>query len=158
MRVSDDVMELVELLNEEGFGALAGDLLMEISLGRELEEGPEDTDDVQGQPAETFAEDTAIVRVPFNEEEQLEAAMTFLQFRLVEPVKRMAEAERIAGRLAAAPAQPVAASDGPGKPLRITFRARDDAAVRFERAEAPGDATSAEELQAALRRFIDQAV
>lgn len=157
MRVSDDVMELVELLNEEGFGVLAGELVMEISLGRELEESPEATDDLQGQAGETFAEDTAIVRVPIDEKDQLGAALTFLELRLVEPVKRMAEAERIAGRLATTSAEPVSTSTAE-KPLRITFRSRGDADVVFERTAAPGDATAAEELQAALRLFIGPAV
>ena len=32
-------MELVELLNETDFGALAGELMTEISLGRETDDG-----------------------------------------------------------------------------------------------------------------------
>ena len=38
MPVSEEVMELVRILDEEGFGALAGELLTEVNLGREGEE------------------------------------------------------------------------------------------------------------------------
>ena len=39
MAVSDDVTEIVRILNEEGFGVLAGEVLAEINLGREFIRG-----------------------------------------------------------------------------------------------------------------------
>ena len=39
MAVGANVMQLVRLLDDEGFGALAGELLTEISLGREMDVG-----------------------------------------------------------------------------------------------------------------------
>ena len=36
MPVSPDLIELVRLLDKEGFGTLAGELLTEIALGREV--------------------------------------------------------------------------------------------------------------------------
>ena len=90
MRVSDDVMELVELLNKEGFGVLAGDLLAEISLGREPDERADDELDaaVEGEPLQrTFdAEDTSAMRSAIPDAEQLRATLTFLEMRLVQPV------------------------------------------------------------------------
>jgi hypothetical protein len=34
MAVSDDVIDIVRVLTEEGFGVLAGEVLSEINLGR----------------------------------------------------------------------------------------------------------------------------
>lgn len=95
MVASDEIRRIITILIEEGFGALAGELLTEISLGREIEipagavtplQGPED--------GETF-----VVRVPIADEQQLAEAISLLRLRLVEPVRALAEAERIAGEL-----------------------------------------------------------
>jgi hypothetical protein len=161
MRVSDDVMELVELLNEEGFGVLAGDLLTEISLGRESEEHADDELDaaVEVEPlqAKVLAEDTTAMRSAIPEAEQLKAALTFLEMRLVEPVRHLAEAEDLAGRLATPNDIKETTDDDAQKAMRIVFRAGGEAAVGFERAEAPGDARTADELFVVLRQLADPA-
>src|SRR5687767_8782279 len=98
MAISRDVSQIISILQEEGFEALAGELLAEISRGREVEKP--DSVDVQrsmGEPA------TVIQRVPIAEEEQLREAMSFLRLRLVDPVRAFAQAERIASELADAP-------------------------------------------------------
>ena len=90
MRVSDDVMELVELLNEEGFGVLAGDLLTEISLGREPDEHADDELDaaVEAEPLQrkVGAEDTTAMRSVIPDAEQLRAALTLLECGLSSPL------------------------------------------------------------------------
>lgn len=37
MAISEEVRQIIFILEEEGFGALAGELLTEISLGHEVE-------------------------------------------------------------------------------------------------------------------------
>src|SRR5271157_573768 len=88
MAVSDDVTEIVRILNEEGFGVLAGEVLAEINLGRELERGGFVED-----------EDAAVSRSPTSEEEQLQQVTHILRLRLVEPARKLADAEMIAGHL-----------------------------------------------------------
>jgi hypothetical protein len=63
MAVSDDVTEIVRILNEEGFGVLAGEVLAEINLGREI---------VRGWHVED--EDATVSRSHTSEEEQLQQA------------------------------------------------------------------------------------
>lgn len=55
MPVSADVMQIVQILEEEVSGALAGELLMEINLGREPK--VDDGDGVETMKSETSAED-----------------------------------------------------------------------------------------------------
>jgi hypothetical protein len=88
MAVSDDVFEIVRILDEEGYGVLAGELLAEINLGREV------VQDVIGEDG-----DPAVSRSPTSEEEQLQEVMHILSLRLVEPARKHADAEIIAGRL-----------------------------------------------------------
>jgi hypothetical protein len=102
MAVSAEVMSVIRLLNEEGFGALAGEILIEIDLGREEEPSVD-------QAPVGFQELQTTKRIPFPEEDQLAEAMRILQLRLVEPARSLAEAERIAGALT------------DGKPIRILF-------------------------------------
>jgi len=156
LRVSEDVMELVELLNEEGFGLLAGELLTEISLGRELDEG-DDVDDAEHFGDEElvgFADERGLAREPIPENEQLRVALMFLRLRLVEPVRRMAEAEAIAGRLAEdqvtgrTPRQTAPAA-------RILFEpVGDSRGERFERTEPAGETTTADELDQVLTQLF----
>lgn len=161
MRVSDDVMELVELLNEEGFGVLAGDLLTEISLGREPDEHADDELDaaVEAEPLQrkVGAEDTTAMRSVIPDAEQLRAALTLLEMRLVEPVRRLAEAEELAGRLATPADVKEVLDDDAHKAMRIAFRASGEATEGFERAEAPGDARTADELLVVLRQLAGPA-
>jgi len=99
MAVSDELRLVITILDEEGFGALAGELLTEISLGREVEVPTGAAAPIQGaEDRENF-----VVRIPIAEEEQLIEAMTILRLRLVEPIRKFAEAERIAGELVDVP-------------------------------------------------------
>jgi hypothetical protein len=99
MATSEELRRIITILDEEGFGALAGELLAEISLGREVEVPAPASEPNKGADDR----DTLVVRVPLSEREQLAQAMSMLRLRLVEPVRALAEAERIAGELAEAP-------------------------------------------------------
>ena len=44
MATSEDLLEIVAILAAEGFGALAGELLVEVNLGRELTNDDKDAD------------------------------------------------------------------------------------------------------------------
>lgn len=155
MRVSEDVMELVELLNDEGFGLLAGELLTEISLGRELDEGGDTADigEFGDEKLVAFADERGFAREPIPENEQLRVALTFLRLRLVEPVKRMAEAEAIAGRLTedqVVDRVPLSAAPA----ARILFTpVGDSRGERFERSEPAGETTTADELDQILNQL-----
>lgn len=155
MRVSADVIELVQILNEGGFGATAGELLMEIGLGREIDDGG-DGDGKSGI-------DDAPRREPLSEADQMTAALAFLELRLVEPVRRLAQAEAIAGLLST-PNEPTGKPEflkptgnldvaGQAEPVKIIFlppQGRDG--PRFDRSE-PAGATRAAEL---LSRVLGQ--
>jgi hypothetical protein len=84
MAVSEDVFQILRILDEEGYGVLAGELLAEINLGREVI-GEDD--------------DAAVSRSPTSEAEQLQEVTHILRLRLVEPARKLADAEMIAGRL-----------------------------------------------------------
>ncbi|MXO91505.1 hypothetical protein [Pontixanthobacter aquaemixtae] len=101
MAINEEVMTIIRILNEEGFGVLAGDLMVEISQGRDQRELDEETLDT-----ETADYDA---REPIAPEDQLPAAMQILHRRLVAPAKALAEGERLLGEL------------GQGKPVRIRF-------------------------------------
>jgi hypothetical protein len=94
MAVNEDVMKIVRILDDEGFGVLAGELLTEISLGRESQEGASISTEVK-----TIDDDRRVRRVPIPEEDQLAEAIRILQLRLVEPARVLAEAEAIVGEL-----------------------------------------------------------
>lgn len=136
MAISEEVRQIIFILESEGFGALAGELLTEISLGREVEK------DLAADGAARDAErETIVVRVPVAEEDQLRKAMEFLRLRLVLPVRAFAEAERLAGQLA---------GDGG---VRIRFIEPEE---RFEADPLSrrdiGDTALADELDALLQR------
>lgn len=94
MDINENVMEIIEILNQSGFGSLAGELMTEISLGREIVSREPDSDDD---------------RVTIPEAEQLEEAIRILRLRLMEPARALASAEQIAGNF----------TDGGG--IRIQF-------------------------------------
>jgi hypothetical protein len=160
MPVSPELLELVRLLDEEGFGMLAGELLTETALGREVDGEDEVENSDEGSEANLplslrFA-DVPPPREPVPEAEQLAWAAEFLHLRLVEPVRRLAEAERLAGGLA------LDASDGKentGKTaaadsVRIKFtRPTDEYRPALERLEPAGRADTAEALAAVLRQL-----
>ncbi|GBQ40350.1 hypothetical protein [Komagataeibacter europaeus] len=81
MAINENVMEIIQILNQSGFGSLAGELMTEISLGREIASQEPDGDDD---------------RVTIPETEQLEEAIRILRLRLIEPARALASAEQIA--------------------------------------------------------------
>jgi hypothetical protein len=137
MAISEEVRQIIFILEEEGFGALAGELLTEISLGHEVEKAIPQDDHAGGSDIETL-----IIRVPIEESDQLREAMNFIRMRLVLPVRAFAEAEQIAGRF----------SDKGG--VRIRFVDPDERieAEPFSRRDI-GDASVADQLDAFLERL-----
>jgi hypothetical protein len=102
MALNESVRQIIQILDEEGFGALAGELMMEVSLGREIERETGQTDNESGIEAEV-----ELIEIP--DGEQLGYAMEFLRERLIQPVRAFGEAERMATELSG------------GKPVRIIF-------------------------------------
>lgn len=132
MPVSPDVMEIVRVLNEEGFALLASELLGEVARGREMDSDAGDADLENEEIAEPVKpplvhldDGTTPVQRYFDavggegdppphyenipERDQLTFAMEFLRLRLVEPMKHLAEAERLAGELTGPPEEVSAA-------------------------------------------------
>jgi hypothetical protein len=142
MAVNPDIMELVGILNEEGFEALAGELLTEIGLGRELPEPGDYGAPLEQADALDPQADPPIRRQAIPEDEQLGFAMRFLRLRLVEPVRRLAEAERLAGSI-----QSFSGLVERAEPISITFIPTEDGdPPKLARKSAPGDQTDADEL------------
>lgn len=100
--MNEQVMDLVAVLDKEGFSVLAGEILMEIALGRESEFG-------EG--------DDASARIPIPDDEQLREAVKLLKLRLTEPARRLAEAENIAGELNGGGIVPIIFIDTNGEPV-----------------------------------------
>lgn len=184
----------MRILTEEGYGVLGGELLTEIGLGRELDEADDDEDDDGWNPeADDLVplDDDVMVRrlyrdrdgggsppppshEPMTDEEQLQAAADFVTSRLVEPLRRLAEAERMAGLLASLPEPPpdpaaanadvavtptqdggaseIAPTAGEGSAIRIAFsdRPQDDEGVS---AAEPGGEEALAGLTAVLERL-----
>ena len=137
MALSEDLKQIISILDEEGFGAIAGELMTEISLGRPVEKARAAYDGARaGDP------ETTVVRSPIEQTDQLVEAMEFLRQRLVAPVRAFAEAERIAGDLSG------------HKALRIRFIDPDERfeAVPISRRD-PGDASTADRLDNLLARL-----
>lgn len=111
MAISEDVMTLIRILNEEGFAVLAGDLMVEISHGQDQRELDEEALDIEEADYDA--------REPIAPEDQLPAAMQILHRRLVAPARALAEAERLLGEL------------GEGKPVRIRFVDADEGTDRL---------------------------
>ena len=138
MAISRDVWQIISILEEEGFGAIAGDLLSEISRGRETEKfkQPGFQDGIDDQTS-------VVVRLPISEENQLREAISFLRLRLVEPVRALAKAERMASDLADVPN------------TRIRFIDPVDGYEVGPLHHGAGDAEVAEQLDALLDRLTD---
>jgi len=96
MAISPDLKQIIDILDEEGFGALAGELMTEISLGSVIEKP------LMGDGSADQPEETVLARIPIDEDDQVRVAMAFLRLRLVEPVRAFAEAERLASEMAGA--------------------------------------------------------
>jgi hypothetical protein len=134
MAVSEDVLEIVQILTEEGFGVVAGDLLAEISA--RSEEGLVFDEDEETGDLKTSSE------APLAKEEQLGEAFRILKLRLIEPARHLAEGERIAASLAGRTAVPI-------RFVRPDGRERGEATTR-----APaGNAEQADRLEDTLWRI-----
>ena len=121
MAISEDVRQIIFILEEEGFGALAGELLSEISLGSEVEKEAysEDMSDKAG------TNETDVLRLPIEEPDQLRFAMDILRSRLVLPVRAFVEAERIASELSGEGQVHIAFVDLEQRTERSPFSTRD---------------------------------
>jgi hypothetical protein len=132
MAVIDEVFEIVRILDEEGYGVLAGEVLAEINLGREVigEDG-----------------DAAVPRSPISEEEQLQEVRNILRLRLVEPARKLADAEMIAGRLSHRGAVRIRFVDPEDQP--------GEGAAGLRLGDAPpGDDLAADQLDALMNRIM----
>lgn len=159
LRVSEDVMELVQLLNEEGYASLAGELLTEIGLGREPDDFNHEPDIDLGFGQSAGLAESEVNRVPLTPSEQKDFALTFLELRLVSPIRALAEAEQIAGKLAVpeGKAPPTDKAEEFGRPVRLSFRSppgRSD--VEIKRSDVPGSIAWADELSKAISSLRDQ--
>lgn len=156
MPVNADVMQLVQILEEEGFGALAGELLMEISLGREP--NVDDGEGFESMKSDASAEDDfdsheRPSREPIPDDEQLSEAVRFLRLRLVEPVRHLAEAERIAEELVREQ-NPDGTPQTPRMGTKILFvDPLGDTVAGFVRTESAGELKSADEIDDVLVRI-----
>lgn len=143
MATHSDVLQLVAILDEEGFGALAGEILTEANLGREMEarsiqEAKDGVVDAQSDVDDV----SEIVRRPIPEDAQFEAAVEILRQRLVAPVRAFAEAEKIVTELAKK--EP--------SPLRFTDPQTGET-VQPNLGIIPGDAAAADKLDDLLKRL-----
>lgn len=153
LRVSDDVMELVQLLNEEGYAILAGELMLEMGLGHEpdLLDADPDVNLQFGQSVDR--PESEINRVPLLLDEQMNFALSFIELRLVSPMRALAEAEVLAGKLSfPEDKSPLADKmEESGRPIRLSFRSPSgEPDIEIKRADVPGGTTSIEELSGAL--------
>lgn len=133
MAINPEVLELVQILSEEGFGVVAGDLLAEIGARADenyvVDEDFEEADLTGAEPA-------------LAEGDQLGEALRIIQLRLVEPARRLAEAERVAAGLADA------------KPAQIRFVRADGSEPGEAATRAPaGTSTAADKLETTLWRI-----
>lgn len=173
MPTSEELLEIVKILDEEGYGALAGELLLEVNLGREIVEGdggeaqsvdPLDKRDgslVDLDGAWTVeqryfdrnggVETAEVLRKPISTDEELRFAAEFLRVRLVEPVRAWAAAEVLAGEMMSE--RRVVRTGRPAKPLRIEFAVGLDDSQRLTRAAKAGSTAAADKLAAALDRL-----
>lgn len=152
MPVNADFMELISILAEEGFEALAGELLNEVATGRELREPGDDGSAPYGITEGQADQDPQVQPIP--DGEQLGYAMRLLRLRLVEPVRRLAEAEQVAGRIRAEGGGAAAV-----QPVQIVFTpVVDGAPLRMDRQAAPGDQTDADELAQLLVQIASEVI
>lgn len=89
MATTPEVQQIIRILDDEGFGAVAGEILTEISLGRLV-------DRLRGEDTDA---DVVVEREAIPEDQQLARAIEIIRLRLVDPVRAFAEAEDIAGQI-----------------------------------------------------------
>lgn len=134
MAVQPEVLELVQVLTEEGFGIVAGDLLAEISRRSDLDSALDDEIDL--------GEDKGAFPQWLSDDDQLGEALRIIRLRLVEPARHLAEAERIAGSI----------GDRLPAPIRFTRPDGSERGLSINRAAA-GDSGAAEKLETMLWRI-----
>ncbi|WP_349367335.1 hypothetical protein [Salinarimonas sp.] len=105
MAADDDFQRLISILREEGYGAIAGEVLQEIESGREIKIQLEDGT-------------TLVRREKIADGEKLHEALHMLRVLLVEPVLKFAAAERVASNLCDATTE-IAFVDVEGKASRF---------------------------------------
>jgi len=142
MATDSDVLQLANVLDAAGFGAVAGELLTEIALGREVEMRD---DEAVGQGGEV--PELQLRRSPYSEDEQFAAAIAFLHDRLVLPALAIGEAERLAGQLGD--------RDGKAVPIRLVDAERGTDGY-YALGRAPGDDALALKLSAVLESLPDR--
>lgn len=125
MPTSPEVQELILILTEEGFGFLAGELLVELQIGEDDASDMGTVDDLgrrpharsredqmsrevrldDGQLVERLYFDHSVTadddggRRPVPEGQQFSFALDYLTRRLVQPLEALAEAQSIAGEI-----------------------------------------------------------
>lgn len=117
MELSQDARTIIDALMDEGYAWLAGELLEQFTVGLALDVSVGDADDISPyvtrgpifsklplttKPAPMHYGADAIIDPPFipiKPERQAEYAIGYLRTRLVEPFRRLADAERIAARI-----------------------------------------------------------
>ncbi|MFN3806621.1 hypothetical protein [Asticcacaulis sp.] len=147
MEIGEDARELIAILMDEGYGVIAGELLTELSLGRERL-----STQAKKELFQTEEFDDEPVRDPIPEADQVAFACDFLRQRLVEPVMHLAEAERLASGLIAEPGKALGATEA----VRIAFqRPVQDGHPVLSRSEGAGITESAVRLADALAALAD---
>ncbi len=134
MSAIEEIMQLVRILDDEGFGVLAGELLAEVNTSRAT-----DADPTTGEVDDIFTEFDA---ASASRAIQLEDAIRFLRLRLIEPARHLAEAERIAGVMQQ------------GEPIKILFVDEEgDERTGTPQHETPGRQEIADKLDALFERI-----
>lgn len=173
MAASNDLLEIVQLLNDEGFGYLAGELLLEVNLGREISI-PENRSQKRKEPvidqelvaldedrivSQRFFDltegrpDEEILRVPMDDTEQLKFAVDFIRMRLIEPTRAWAEAEVLAGDILSG--TPSGRESKKAEALKIEF-IRSAGLPEYPTREAnPGSRDAADKLATSLLRLLE---
>ena len=131
----DDFRQVMQILIDEGFETLAGEILIAVAqrrAGPKVERDDDDEEDVEVRHKADFATPEDLLG-------DLEFVMDFIHKRLVEPARALAEAERIAGSLTGGP------------PVEIRFSEAVNGDEIEERGTAPaGDYAAAIDLGRAL--------
>ena len=146
--ISQDVRRLVLILEAEGYGFLAGEILSEVDSGRLVpsDDAGESVPLKAGFETDRIpdgrSEDRPCRRQPIPPDEQLAEAIRILRLRLVEPARRLAEAERIAGDLTI------------GDPVRFALIEDDEVISARSDLVAPGDDRFAIKLDNLLGRIL----
>lgn len=152
MADADDAREIVTILQETGFDAVAGELMQALAARRQrpdraltLDAADADEEKAPKLIASEVFRRPAISPRPARQkgrpQTELEFALDFITTRLIQPAQALAEAERIVGELA----------EGP--PALIEFATSSDGSDALPRGEAEaGEAEAAARLADAVER------